>query len=176
MSTIALTPTSYVVLGCLATGGPATPYDLKQAVTDGVGYFWTFPHSQLYSEPARLAQAGLVAERREDVGRRRRVFSITDAGRQALEDWLADPMADLPEIRDTGLLKLFFADNTEPEHVVALARRQSELHGQRLKLYEALSEVAGDGTAAATLGLGLAWEKAATVFWAGVSENPPAHP
>lgn len=175
MSTIALTPTSYVVLGCLAAG-PATPYDLKQAVTEGVGYFWTFPHSQLYSEPARLAQAGLVTEQREEAGRRRRVFSITEAGRQALEEWLGDPASDLPEIRDIGLLKLFFADNTGPEHVVALARRQSELHGQRLKLYEALSEVADGGTAAATLGLGLAWEKAATTFWTDIAQNPPASP
>ena len=175
MSTIALTPTSYVVLGCLATGGPATPYDLKQAVSGGVGYFWTFPHSQLYSEPARLAEAGLVAERREDVGRRRRVFSITDAGREALKDWLEDPTSDLPEIRDTGLLKLLFAENVELEHVVALARRQSELHRERLRLYQALSEISDGGLPGVTVGLGLAWEKAATDFWSGIADNPPTN-
>ena len=42
MSTIKLTPTSYLVLGCLAVAGPATPYELKQMVAAGIGYFWSF--------------------------------------------------------------------------------------------------------------------------------------
>src|SRR5438128_6305938 len=81
---IALTPTSYLLLGYLATAGPATPYELKQSVAGGVGYFWAFPHSQLYSEPARLAEAALLREEREDTGRRRRVFALTKPGRAAL--------------------------------------------------------------------------------------------
>lgn len=172
VSTIALTPTSYLVLGCLATSGPATPYELKQAVTGSVGYFWSFPHSQLYSEPARLSGAGLVSEKREEGGRRRRVFSITKPGREALHAWLAEPSSDLPEIRDTGLLKLFFAAEAEPDEIVALARSQSEAHQQRLDLYRALSAGADAGSAA-TLGLGVAWEQAATTFWADVAKNPP---
>ncbi len=121
MSTIALSPTSYLVLGCLATGGPSTPYELKQAVTASIGYFWSFPHSQLYSEPARLAGAGLLTEQREQGGRRRRVFAITEPGRQALRAWLADTTATLPDIRDIGLLKLFFGALTEQDNLVALA-------------------------------------------------------
>ena len=39
--------------------GTATPYDLKRAAAAGVGHFWSLPHTQLYSEPARLAEAGL---------------------------------------------------------------------------------------------------------------------
>jgi PadR family transcriptional regulator AphA len=173
VSTIPLSPTSYLVLGYLATAGPATPYDLKQAVTGGVGYFWSFPHSQLYSEPARLAQAGLVEEKRERGGRRRRTFSITDAGRSALREWLADPNADLPEIRDTGLLKLFFATHATQDQIVALARTQRDAHQQRRDLYETLDAVRGAGPAAATIGLGLAWERAATEFWSAIAEHPP---
>jgi PadR family transcriptional regulator, regulatory protein AphA len=173
VSTIALTPTSYVVLGCLATAGPSTPYDLKQAVTGGIGYFWSFPHSQLYSEPARLARAGLLDEHREEDGRRRRTFSITDAGRRALQDWLADPTAELPDIRDGGLLKLFFGDHAGPDQISALARSQRDAHQQRLELYERLDALQAVGPAAATIGLGLAWERAAAAFWAGIAEHPP---
>jgi len=172
---IPLSPTSYLVLGCLATGGPATPYDLKQAVSAGIGYFWSFPHSQLYGEPVRLAEAGLVEEQRESTGRRRRVFSITDAGREALRAWLADPNADLPEIRDTGLLKLAFSTEATPDQIVALARQQSQAHRERLEFYQALSAELGPDSdpAFVTLGLGLAWEQAATDFWAGIAEKPP---
>src|SRR5579859_2085071 len=174
---IALSPTSYLVLGCLATGGPATPYELKQAVTGGIGYFWSFPHSQLYSEPARLAAAGYVSEEREEGGRRRRVFSITDTGRAALQAWLADATDELPEIRDIALLKLFFGAQSDPQALVALADVQREAHRRRLETYEALDAAAGaDRTrsaAGATLGLGLAFERAANAFWASIADNPP---
>jgi hypothetical protein len=108
-------------------------------------------------------------------GRRRRTFSITDAGRAALQDWLADPSAALPDIRDSGLLKLFFGAHASTEQLVALARNQRDAHQQRLDLYESLREVQGSGPAAATLGLGLAWERAATAFWTDIADQPPTH-
>jgi DNA-binding PadR family transcriptional regulator len=174
---IALTPTSYLVLGCLATGGPATPYELKQQVLGGVGYFWTFPHSQLYSEPARLAAAGYVSEEREEGGRRRRVFSVTDAGRAALRSWLADPTDQLPEIRDIALLKLFFGAQADAAQLVSLAKAQRDAHRRRLETYEAMDAAAGPDrstvAAGATLGLGLAFERAASAFWSAIADNPP---
>jgi len=174
---IALSPTSYLVLGCLATTGPATPYELKQAVTGGIGYFWSFPHSQLYSEPARLAAAGYVSEQREEGGRRRRVFSITDAGRAALQQWLGDATDELPEIRDIALLKLFFGAQATPEQLIELANVQLAAHRRRLATYEELDALAGpdrtNNAAGATLGLGLAFERAATAFWASVADHPP---
>ena len=70
MSTARLTTTSYVVLGMIAMRGPSTSYDLKRAVGHSVGYFWPFPHAQLYSEPKRLVELGLleVRERGRTVG------------------------------------------------------------------------------------------------------------
>jgi len=177
LMSIALTPTSYLVLGFLATAGPSTPYELKQAVSGGVGYFWSFPHSQLYSEPARLAEAGLAKEEREDSGRRRRVFSITKTGRAALRAWLADTTDELPEIRDIALLKLFFGAEAERSDLVALAEAQRDAHRERLALYEDLRAAAGEAGAAtpvgATLGLGLAIERATTAFWTSLAQHPP---
>jgi PadR family transcriptional regulator, regulatory protein AphA len=66
MSSVRLGPTSYVVLGTIALRGASTPYDLKRFVETTLGHFWAFPHSQLYAEPARLAEAGLLDEDRED--------------------------------------------------------------------------------------------------------------
>ena len=104
----ALTPTSYIVLGLLAFAGEATPYELKAGHAGSVGSFWSVPHSQLYAEPERLAAAGLVSVRREDGGRRRKHYALTDAGREALRDWLADAGTPPAEFREPALLKLFF--------------------------------------------------------------------
>ena len=48
-----------MILGLVELLKTATPYDLKRGATLGVGHFWSLPHTQLYSEPARLAEGGL---------------------------------------------------------------------------------------------------------------------
>jgi PadR family transcriptional regulator AphA len=105
-----LTPTSYIVLGLLDAAAPdeATPYDLKRVMALSVDNFWSTPHAQVYREPERLAAAGFLTERREETGRRRRFYAITDRGRAAVEDWRGKEPDGLPEMRVPGVLKLFF--------------------------------------------------------------------
>jgi DNA-binding PadR family transcriptional regulator len=74
---IELTQTSYTVLGLISMAGEPTPYDLKQLVAISVGNFWSIPHSQLYAEPDRLADAGYLTVRRESGGRRRKHYKLT---------------------------------------------------------------------------------------------------
>src|SRR5829696_6256812 len=107
VTTPRLTDTSYAVLGLLDLCGPATPYQLKQLAQVSIFHFWAIPHTQIYTECARLAEAGLLDERREEGGRRRRIYQPSPAGRKALREWRADPETDLYELRDPGLLKLF---------------------------------------------------------------------
>jgi PadR family transcriptional regulator AphA len=128
-----LTPTSYVVLGLIEQMQPASPYDLKLAAAMGVGQFWSLPHTQLYAECARLAEAGLLSERREESGRRRRIYRLARPGQEALERWRAEPTGELYELRDAGLLKLYFG--ADPKK---LAPEQLEAHEEKLREYEAL--------------------------------------
>jgi PadR family transcriptional regulator AphA len=166
---VRLSPTSYVVLGMIALRGPSTPYDLKRGVRHSVGYFWNFPHAQLYSEPERLAELGLLALSTEDSGRRRKTYSLTTAGRQALRTWLASPTEEHFELRDIAELKLFFNEAGEPEDVVALARDQIRQHEDRIAEYEDMVERFGDDPSIRprmlTLELGLEMEHAALRFW-----------
>jgi PadR family transcriptional regulator AphA len=133
MSRADLTPVSYVVLGLVARDGPSTPYALKTAVGRGVAHFWPFPHSQIYAETERLARLGLLAEEREHTGRRRRSYRITAKGRAALAAWLAEPTDEPAQFRSLGLLKLFFSQHAEAEHVAELARTQVALHRSYLE-------------------------------------------
>src|SRR3954469_15254102 len=112
-----LTPTSYLVLGLVAREGECTSYDMKIMVSRSIGYFWTFPHSQLYAEPARHAEIGLLAEEQEAGGRKRRTYRLTDPGRDALRSWLAEPTDEPTEIRDLAVLKLFFGSEAEESQI-----------------------------------------------------------
>src|SRR4051812_35705019 len=139
MSRPTLTTTSFVVLGMIGLRGPSTPYELKRAVAGSVGHFWSFPHVQLYREPARLAAAGHLHENREEWGRRRRVYSLSESGREALRHWLGEPVTELYELRDLAMLKLFYGELGQTEQIVALARDQVAVHKERLALYEGMA-------------------------------------
>ena len=176
MSELNLTPTSYLVLGLVAGRGPLTSYAMKQIVAVSIGCFWSFPHSQLYAEPARLTEHGLLRETQEPTGRRRRSYTITDAGRDALAAWLAEPADDRTEIRDLGVLKLFFGALAESADVVQLAGAKQQAHRDTLTQYEKLrAELEGVATDAelATLELGMRWERLASDFWGEIRQDPP---
>ncbi|MEV5834318.1 helix-turn-helix transcriptional regulator [Nocardia sp. NPDC052112] len=166
---------SRCVPGLLAGTGPKTPYELKQLVAESIGHFWTFPHSQLYSEPARLATGGFVEEEREEGGRRRRRFAIAEPGKTALREWLAAVGAEFPEVRDPALLKLFFGPLTAPGNIVALARRHRDAHRKLLEQFTAAAEPLR-GTAAAIVRFGIAFEQASVEFWQSIAADPPAGP
>ena len=75
-----LTPTSYIVLGLLELAGEATPYALKQLVAGSVGQLLD-PAARPALHRARAAGRGrLLTEEREEGGRRRKLYTITDAG------------------------------------------------------------------------------------------------
>ena len=158
-----LTPTSYIVLGLLRLE-PGTPYDLKTRVAATLGNFWSVQHAQLYTETARLAEEGLLDEHREIEGRRRKTYSITDAGSQVLEDWLETPTSELTELRDLSMLKVFFGADLE-----MLAPAQLEAHRAKVAEYEAIHEqLQGAGIPKGmmiTLEVGIQHERDAVRFW-----------
>ena len=173
MSSPRLSATSYIVLGLLEQCEPATPYDLKAFANVSVFHFWSVPHTQIYSECARLAGEGLLSERREPDGRRRRFYSLTKAGREALETWRALPTDELYELRDPGLLKLFFG--ADPAR---LASTQLAAHGRRLEEYQLILAEADSLAAGMRLALqsGIGHEREFIRFWkkmAGGGFEPP---
>ncbi|HEX7267837.1 MAG TPA: PadR family transcriptional regulator, partial [Streptosporangiaceae bacterium] len=87
-----LTTTSHAVLAQLAVR-PWSTYELAQQRVRYFRYVWPRAESAIYREVKRLAAMGLVAAKREYVGKRpRTVYSITDAGRQVLREWLGTPV------------------------------------------------------------------------------------
>jgi PadR family transcriptional regulator, regulatory protein AphA len=164
-----LTDTSYVVLGLVELCQPATPYDLKQFAKVSVFNFWSVPHTQVYSECARLSEAGLLDEEREEGGRRRRVYRLTADGQSELDEWRREPPAGVLELRDPGLLKLFFgADPGE------LGKAQLAAHSERLREYEELHGAAAEEmTEGMRLALesGIRCEREFVRFWRDVTER-----
>jgi DNA-binding PadR family transcriptional regulator len=175
---VPLSPTSYLVLGLLEREGPSTPYELKRHVAATIGHIWSFPHALLYKEPARLAALGLLSEERELIGRRRRLFTITPAGQDALRIWLGRPAQHPTELRDLALLQLFFSDLESAAVTLALADEQLALHQRRLASYEAdMIRESPNGSPTTerwrgvTVRMALLYECAAVEFWGQVAAD-----
>ncbi len=163
-----LTETSYIVLGLIEQTGPATPYDLKRMAQVSTFNFWAVPHTQLYTECARLTKQGLLAEQREQTGRRRRIYRLTQAGREVLADWLREPTDEFDEVRDPAMLKLFFGGDPG-----RLAAAQLTAHTHRLRAYEELFEQLPDAPSGWRLALhsGIGHERESVRFWAKLAAD-----
>lgn len=117
-----LAKTSYVILGMLRLGR-RTGYDIKALVDVSTRFFWAASYGQIYPELKRLEDAGLIAGEPEDHGgRRRRAFSLTPLGEQALQAWIASGGPLHFELRHEGVLRFFFADAVGPAEQVHLLR------------------------------------------------------
>jgi PadR family transcriptional regulator AphA len=162
MSNPRLSETSYIVLGLIEQVGPATPYDLKRLAQLSTINFWAVPHTQLYTECERLATVGLLSERREQNGRRRRIYRLTKRGRETLVQWLTEPTEELEEVRDPATLKLFFGGDP-----ATLAAAQLAAHRRKLRTYEQLRTEATDWPHGWRLALeaGIGHERESIRFW-----------
>jgi DNA-binding PadR family transcriptional regulator len=139
-----VSPTGYVILGMVGLGR-RTGYDIKQFVDQSVRNFWAASYGQIYPELKRLEDQGLLLGRPEPTGgRSRTVYELTDAGRAALTEWLASDDEPLWELRDEGMLKLFFSDAL-PERRVQNIRAMRERHQRKLAQLPKLEAHAADG-------------------------------
>lgn len=114
-------PATYGLLGMLAVRS-WTGYELTQQVRRSLRYVWPSSEGHLYREQRRLVDFGWATVDKEPAGQRsRNRYSITDAGRAALADWLATEPEE-PHFQIEGVLRTFFGDQGSGDDLVASMR------------------------------------------------------
>jgi DNA-binding PadR family transcriptional regulator len=91
--------------------GESSGYDLAKEFDASVANFWMATPQQLYRELDRLAEQGLIEARIVQQERRpnKRLFSLTDAGHQAIREFTARPPKP-SAIRDELMIKIQASD------------------------------------------------------------------
>jgi PadR family transcriptional regulator, regulatory protein AphA len=108
-----LSPFSYAVLILVGEGG-AGPHDLIRMMRSGRVY-WTAAPSHFYAEPKRLAKLGYLSAHKEPgKTRERTVYELTAKGRQAVQEWLAEPSGFI-RIQNEPVVRLMGADLAKSE-------------------------------------------------------------
>ena len=127
----------FALLGFLGLDS-MTGYELKQNLDRSTQQFWHAGLNQIYPTLKKLEADGLVTARVEpqDGKPDKRAYSITPAGRQVLEDWLAEPLGVLPPSKNSALLKIFFSGPLENADILRQLETQLELHRKQLQRYE----------------------------------------
>ncbi|MEA2167069.1 MAG: hypothetical protein QOF76_369 [Solirubrobacteraceae bacterium] len=109
-------PLSYVVLAAIGENGASTP-ELVEMASRG-GMHWTASASQVYAEPKRLLALGwITAKKGPGKTRRRTVYRLTDAGREALREWLREPVG-FPRLQHAAAMRLFAGDLLSDAEIV----------------------------------------------------------
>jgi len=122
-----LNQTAYVILGILAIHDDQSGYEIRKTIRQSVGFFWGESYGQIYPTLKRLAAESLIVPSKSasQARTKRQEYSITDAGRSVLQQWLAVPYRDDPP-RDEFLLKLFFGVEAGPDVSIAHIRKFQE--------------------------------------------------
>ena len=125
-----LTPFSYVILALVGRDG-AGPHDIVRMMREGA-IFWTTSESHYYAEPRRLATLGFLRARTEPGRTRPRThYELTDAGREALTAWLAEPVG-LPRVQNEAMVKLLARSTTvfsAPQYLFRNVWAQTKISG-----------------------------------------------
>lgn len=125
-----------VLLGLL-TIEPMSGYDLGLTIRASVGHIWNESYGQIYPNLKKLASDGCVSSKMERQKGKpdRRIYSITEKGRERLRKWLAVPPQ--PEIpRNEMLLKLFFGEQVPAQILIRYVERMAEERRALLELLE----------------------------------------
>lgn len=137
----------FAIVGLLSRG-PASGYDLRKLIEERISHFWSESFGQIYPILKQLTVERLARRKVErQIGKPdRQVYSLTDRGEAALDEWLRKP-AEFQVARNETMLKLFLGSQVEVdvsiEHVNRYRDHQLQLLDEYTEIERILSEEEG---------------------------------
>ena len=124
----------YGLLGLLAREAQHG-YELKRSFEQFTGGFWELNHGQIYQSLERLASDGLVnytVESAENAPERK-VYEVTERGRQALDRWLERSNARVRPLRDELFVRLAVMASRPPQQLLALLGEYRQTYSEHMR-------------------------------------------
>jgi DNA-binding PadR family transcriptional regulator len=113
-------PTAFALLALLRLRPEWTTYELTKELRRNARFFWPRAESRIYEQAKRLVELGLAGARSELEGRRpKTVYTITPAGRAALDEWLLTPPARAVGLEAEVLLRFLAGGQASPDVLAA---------------------------------------------------------
>lgn len=129
--------TQYAVLGMLSIQ-PMSGYDIKKALDQSISNFWSENYGHIYPTLRRLREEGKIEL--ISPGTRRKVYALTEGGREALLAWLEQPPQPQPP-RNELILQLFFGDLLDDAAIRTKLLAEREHHVELQQRYASIESV-----------------------------------
>jgi DNA-binding PadR family transcriptional regulator len=125
-----LTLPEWLVLAILSHQ-PAHGFAVAQQTAPGgeLGRIWQIPKAVVYRSIGRLLDVGMITSQGVEpgLGPQRTVYSATEEGAKAAQEWLRTPVAHVRDVRSQLLLKLALLDRAGEDPGDLLRRQRTVL-------------------------------------------------
>lgn len=133
--------TKYAILGLLSMS-PMSGYDIKKFSDLSISHFWNENYAHIYPVLKEMEKENLVVKETMQSGGRppKNVYSITEKGKNELDEWLLQPAEDRPP-REELLLKFFFSANVPLENLLEKLKAEKEKNQRHIKEYTTIENM-----------------------------------
>lgn len=124
----------FALLGIIDTGNHAySGYELKQIFDTSMQFYWNATYTQIYNTLSRMHDEGLLTMElvHQDDRPNKKMYAITDLGRQKLREWVAHPLK-IQKVRNAMLVQLTLADRLDNAQIIAMLEQYREKVRKRL--------------------------------------------
>ena len=120
---------------------PLSGYDLKNIFDTSVRHFWPADQSQIYRTLNRLTKSGWAEMEKVEQESRpaRKVYSITQEGRDELGEWLAAPLP-FEDNRSAPMIQVFFSGQRSDQEVLEMFERVADTLRAGMAMYDAIPQ------------------------------------
>jgi DNA-binding PadR family transcriptional regulator len=114
------------ILGLLSAK-PQTGYDIKTNFDHSIGFVWNSDQTQIYKTLSEMTEEKLVSSTivHQDGKPSKKVYEITDTGKEQLKDWLLKPLKQKNQ-RNQELLQFFFLGQLTKEEILKNLKRMKQ--------------------------------------------------
>jgi PadR family transcriptional regulator AphA len=137
--------TKYALLGIL-NHMSGSGYDIKKVCDSSIGHFWNENYGHIYPVLQKMEEEELITKEVKQTDGRpsKNVYSITEKGKEELDEWLMLPVEQQP-IRSELLLKVFLAKDIPIEKTIEKINETKENCERDLQKYSQIEELFNSG-------------------------------
>ncbi len=130
-----------IILGLLLMQG-RTIYQLRERIHKGLHLIYSSSTGSIQAAIKKLLHCGYIHyEEIEEGGKHKKIYRITQRGRQHFEEWINSPMEG-QSAKNPELAKVYFMGFASPENRIASIRQYIALLKQQAQILDAICEEA----------------------------------
>lgn len=137
--------TKYALLGILSNIS-GSGYDIKKVCDSSIAHFWNENYGHIYPVLQKMEQEELITKEVKQTDGRpaKNVYSITQKGKEELEEWLMLPIEQQP-VRSELLLKIFLSKDIPVENIIEKIKKTKENCERDLQKYSEIKDLFNSG-------------------------------